>query len=274
MRVARLLDGTASDILPLEKALISLAQKTCEQPALLKPADLEPLRAIVGDDAFDYTLVVGSFHFINRIADLLDVPTEALPKTLRRFELVRRLSVRFASFLMARMDLATRHYPVSFKEAVENIRPHLNKFTERELDNEFQSLRSRPKLIEALQLALEERDIRCSLDRETLANLHFVVEKSLPANINEADGIHDRPEDPVENFAFVGTRYAYRTTSDMIEALRHEGYDDLAILDLAIAVAEANQWARIHRLFDLNPSLYYLDPGGISFSSTRNGAHQ
>ena len=59
----------------------------------------------------------------------------------------------------------------------------------------------------------------------------------------------------------MGTRYAYRTTPDMIEALRQEGFDDIGILDLAIAVAEANQWARIHRLLNLNPKLYYLDPG-------------
>jgi hypothetical protein len=60
--------------------------------------------------------------------------------------------------------------------------------------------------------------------------------------------------------AFVGTRYAYRTTVDMIDALRQKGYDDTGILDLAIAVAEANQWARIHRLLDLDPAIFYLNP--------------
>jgi alkylhydroperoxidase family enzyme len=128
-------------------------------------------------------------------------------------------------------------------------------------DKELQPLQSRPKMIEALQLALEERDVRSSLDRETLARIHRVVEEGLPANIDEAEGFHDRPEDSVESFAFVGTRYAYRTTTDMIEALRQEGYDDIGILDLAIAVAEANQWARLYRLLNLNPKLYYLSPG-------------
>jgi alkylhydroperoxidase family enzyme len=237
-----------------------LVKKTFVQPALLTASDLEPLREIVGDDALDYTLVVGSFHFINRIADLLDVPVEVLPKPLRRFEALRRFSVRLGSLLMARMDLANRAYTVSYKEALENIRPLLERSMGSALDKELHPLQPRPKMIEALQLALEERDVRSSLDRETLAKIHRVVEEGLPANINESEGFHDRPEDPVESFAFVGTRYAYRTTTDMIEALRQEGYDDIGILDLAIAVAEANQWARVQRLLGLDPALYYISP--------------
>ncbi|MHC4424394.1 MAG: hypothetical protein ACYSWR_06990 [Planctomycetota bacterium] len=192
------------------------------------------------------------------MADLLDVPAEALPKPLRRFEVLRRFSVRIGSFLMARMDLANREYPVSYKEALENIRPLLELSMGSALDNELLPLKSRPKMIEALQLALEERDTRSGLDRITLAKIHRVVEEGLPANINEAEGFHDCPEDPIERFAFVGTRYAYRTTTDMIKTLRQEGYDDIGILDLAIAVAEANQWARIHRLLGLDPALFYI----------------
>ena len=53
----------------------------------------------------------------------------------------------------------------------------------------------------------------------------------------------------------MGTRYAYRATKEMIDMLRQQGYDDLRILDLAIAVADANMWTRIYRLFGLNPNL-------------------
>jgi hypothetical protein len=49
---------------------------------------------------------MGSFHFVNRIADLLGVPPETLPRTLRRFEFLRRLAIRLGSVLMAKMDLA------------------------------------------------------------------------------------------------------------------------------------------------------------------------
>jgi len=82
-----------------------------------------------------------------------------------------------------------------------------------------------------------------------------------PASVIDAQGLHPVPDDPIEAFAFVGTRYAYRTTKRMIKGLRQIGYDDLGILDLAIAVADANLWARIYRLADLKPELFYLNPG-------------
>jgi hypothetical protein len=86
------------------------------------------------------------------------------------------------------------------------------------------------------------------------------VEKALPATVIDAQGIHPIPDDPIEAFAFVGTRYAFRTTKQMIDGLRQKGYDDLGILDLAIAVADANLWARMYRLVGLKPELFYLDP--------------
>jgi alkylhydroperoxidase family enzyme len=46
----------------------------------------------------------------------------------------------------------------------------------------------------------------------------------------------------------------------MIQALRTQGLDDLRILDLAIAVADANQWARLRRLVGLPPGLFTPSP--------------
>jgi hypothetical protein len=43
---------------------------------------------------------------------------------------------------------------------------------------------------------------------------------------------------------------------EMIDRLRQKGYDDTGILDLAIAVADANMWTRIYRLFGLDAGLY------------------
>jgi hypothetical protein len=85
-----------------------------------------------------------------------------------------------------------------------------------------------------------------------------VVEAALPRSAKDAAGFHARPQDPVDAFAFVGTRYAYRTTPELIAALRRGGHDDLAILDLAIAVADGNQWARLHRLAGLPSTLLLL----------------
>ena len=235
-----------------------LAKKAYERPARLVPSDLDPLRALAGDGALDYLLVIAAFHFVNRIADLLDVDPEAIPERLRRFESLRRLAVRLASLWMAKMDLASRVYPLTYEEALTKFGPLCERATGRPTGDAFAPLRSRPKLIEAVLLALEERDARSSLDRQTLARVHGAVEAALPASIDDIEGLHPRPSDPVEAFAFVGTRYAYRASADMIDALRRRGYDDLRILDLAIAIADANQWARLHRLAGLAPDLYYL----------------
>ncbi|MBW1865425.1 MAG: hypothetical protein JRI64_07325 [Deltaproteobacteria bacterium] len=235
-----------------------LVRKNFEQPALLEPSDLQPVRKIVGECAIDYTLIIGGFHFINRIADLLDVSPEALPRPLRKFEFLRRLTVRMASFMMARMDLDNREFQTSYEDALRDLTPVFKQALGKDPGDEFESVRPRPKLIEVFQLSMEERDVRSSLDHETVARVHRTVEKALPRGIDETEGFHERPGDPVEAFAFVGTRYAYRTSSAMINALRQEGFDDEGIMDLAIAVAEANQWARIHRLLGLKPELFFF----------------
>jgi alkylhydroperoxidase family enzyme len=244
----------APDASPLEAALVELVRKAHEIPARLSPGDLDGLRALVGAAALDYALVVAAFHFINRVADLLHVDAELLPERLRRFDLLRRVTVRAASFVMARMDLAPRVYPATYAEAVARF----TRATGRVPGDALVPLASRPKLVEAIELALVERDVHSSLDRATLARVHRAVEAALPARPEEATGFHARPPDPVEAFAFVGTRYAARTTPEMIDALRRTGRDDLGILDLAIAVADANQWARLHRLAGLPPDFFYV----------------
>jgi hypothetical protein len=235
--------------------LVELCRKSCEAPKLLSPADLEPVRSLVGDGALEYMFVVGGFHFINRIADLLDVDPEALPAGLRRFEFLRRVGVRVASLLFRNWDLQPRSYEKTYAQALADMGPVFARATGRTLTDDFDPLRSRPQLIEALRLTLEERDERSGLSRETLVSVQRVVEDALPAGPEDVRGLHRRPDDPVEAFAFVGTRYAYRATREMIAALRGLGYGDLDILDLAIAIADANQWARMHRLLGLSPEI-------------------
>ncbi len=255
-----MISGLPANVTPLERELIALIKKNFEIPARLKPSDLDALRKIVGDDVHDYVLVIASFHFVNRIADLLDVPLEGLPKPLRRIKFLRRLTLRVAGFLLSKMDLANREYLLSYDHAMINLRSSLVSTSERELESALAVFKPRPKLVEVFQLLLAERDSRSSLDRKVLAKIHAAVEKALPATVIDAQGIHPVPDDPIEAFAFVGTRYAFRTTKQMIDGLRQEGYDDLGILDLAIAVADANLWARIYRLVGLKPELFYLNP--------------
>ena len=252
--MAPLVSGVAGDATPLERALVDLVRQAHDAPALLTSADLDPLRAIAGDDALDYLLVLCAFHFITRIADLLAVPPEVLPPALRRVEMVRRIGVWMTSLLLRRMDLANRPDRASFDDARARIEALLG----RPLGQALEPLRGRPKVIESIGLALEERDRGSSLDRAALAHVHRTVEAALPRSAEDATGFHARPADPVDGFAFVGTRYAQRTTPESIAALRRAGYDDLGILDLAIAVADANQWARMFRLAGLPPSLFLL----------------
>ena len=253
--MAPLLASAQPDATPIEGALVRLVRRAHEEPATLTPADLGPLRAVVGDAVLDYVLVLCAFHFINRIADLLAVPPEALPRALRRFEPLRRLGVRVTSALLGRMDLANRPYPTSFEEA----RSRFEAVRGGPVGDALEPLRSRPALVESLALAMEERRRVTSLDADTLARVDRAVEAALPRSSGDATGFHARPADPLEAFAFVGTRYANRTTEAQITALRRAGYDDLGILDLAIAVADANQWARMHRLAGVPAELLWLD---------------
>ena len=252
------MNGTADDITPFENELIGLIRRTCEQPALLEPGDLDPLKRMVGASALDYALVTVSFHFINRISDMLGIVTEFLPVSLRRFEFLRRWSVRMMGLFMSSMDLSNREYGMTYEQTVDRISTSFERSTGRPIGNEFESLQERPQLIEAIQLVLEERDERSGLDQAVMATVHRTVENALPRSPEDVSGVHSRPGNPIEDFAFVGTRYAYRTTKAMIEDLRSAGFDDLSILDLATSVADANQWARLHRLLGLPPEIFYL----------------
>ncbi|HXC51338.1 MAG TPA: hypothetical protein VN634_10675 [Candidatus Limnocylindrales bacterium] len=226
-----------------------LVRRSFEAPALLSEADLDPLREAAGDSALTYACVLGAFHYINRIADLLHVDSEFLPESALRFGSVRRIGVFFATRLLRRMDLRNRHYTGSFETECDRIARRAEKDVD-VLARELAALRPRPWLIEVLRLSLEERE-RALLETEEVARVHALVEEFLPRNAGEAEGFHPRPDDALEAFVFVGTRYAARTTPDMITALRRQGASELRILDLAHTVADANQWARVRRLLGL-----------------------
>jgi len=228
-----------------------LIRRCFESPAGLTTVDLEPVRAVSGDSALTWTLVIGAFHYINRIADLLHVDSEFLPEPLLRFPMLRRAGVFLGSKLLASMDLTNRRFEDSFESACRKMAPVFLRASGREPRDDLEPLRARPQLVEVLRHSLEERDERSLLSRQECARVHALVEQALPRGIDEAEGFHPRPQDPVEAFIFVGTRYPARTTPAMIAALAAAGYDDLRILDLAHAIADANQWARVHRLLGL-----------------------
>lgn len=252
------MDDRVSDVTPFEHAIVELTRKATSAPKLLCPSDLDALRALKGDGAVDYVLVLGAFHFINRIADLLEVPPEGLPASLRRIEFLRRVFVRVAARLFRSMDLENRRFGRSFDEVFADVAAAQERAG---TDGDLGTLgvfRSRPHGLEVLRWALEERTDRSTLGADVLTRVHATVEEALPAGPDDAFGFHPRPSDPIDAFAFVGTRYAARTTQEMVDALRVAGMSDVEVMDLAIAIADANQWARMSRLLGLDPALYYL----------------
>jgi hypothetical protein len=150
------------------------------------------------------------------------------------------------------MDLANRRSAQGYEEACAAVAPLLASGLD--AATAFAPLRPKPWLVEVLRHSLEEQD-RSLLGRSGTARIHDLVEEALPKTAEDATGFHPRPQGALEAFVFVGTRHASRTTREMLDDLRREGFDDLRILDLAHAVADANQWARMHRLLGLPRAL-------------------
>jgi alkylhydroperoxidase family enzyme len=173
-----------------------------------------------------------------------------LPRALRGVAPLRRLSLRATTLVLRRMDLAVRPYGTTFADACTRLEAAGGAAAA------LEPLRTRPQLVEWLALGVEERSHPGALDRATRARVQRAVAAALPRGAEEADGPHARSPEPVEAFAVLGTRYAHRATAADVAALRRVGHDDRAILELAIEIADANQWARLHRLAGIPADAY------------------
>lgn len=251
-----MLDGDAKEPDALELAFIELVGKAYRAPKKLCPGDLDDLRSLVGDSAVTYAFVVCQFHFVNRMADLLHIDADGIPESVRVLGPMRRITVQFLGAVFSKIfKMENRNYDRSFVQVVDEflaLHPNSEATIQRE---DLAPLESRPHIIEILSSSIRERDEYSSLEKGVASKIHALVEEYLPDNEEDSTGLHKRPEDPVDAFIFVGTRYAQRTTPPMIDALRKAGYDDLGVLDLAIAISDANMWVRLHRLLGLKSSL-------------------
>ncbi len=251
-----MLNGDAEEPDALELALVELVGKAYRTPKELCPDDLEDLRALVGDGAVTYAFVLCQFHFVNRMADLLHIDADGIPESVRVLGPIRKITVQFVSAVFSKIfNLENRIYDRSFVQVVDEFLAQLPSSAATIQREDLAPLESRPHIIEILSSSVKEREQYSSLRKGVVRKIHALVEENLPDSEEDSTGFHERPEDPVEAFVFVGTRYAQRTTLAMIDALREAGYDDLGILDLAIAISDANMWVRFHRLLGLKPAL-------------------
>lgn len=243
-RVDRIADGEMplDELVPGERAIAVLAKKSVRAPRHLSPADLTAVAAAYGvGGAMEITAVVSSFHFVNRIAELVGIQSE-LPIVQRRWRWLRRLGVRLQGIGLRRMfDLRPRETTIDAATALAEVER-----VEGPLPAGFRQVLQAPNVAASLLNQLRGREV---VDADLLARVAAGVVAALPASDDEVEGFHPRPSDPVDALVFVGTRYAYRTTDEMVEAIRNRyGFGDLELTDLFFAIAATNARERMHRL--------------------------
>ena len=93
------------------------------------------------------------------------------------------------------------------------------------------------------------------LDPSMHEQVSRAVAEALPSCDEEATGFHARPPDPIDALAFVGTRYAVRTTDALVSAVRDKyGYAEPELTDLFYAISMRNGIERMNRLLAEPPA--------------------
>src|SRR5436190_18891695 len=88
-----------ADLTPAERAIETLVRKSVRMPGQLAPADLEPLFRLFGvGGTFELVGMLGFFHFINRIADLVGIRND-LPLIHPRWRLARILAMLMVAWM-------------------------------------------------------------------------------------------------------------------------------------------------------------------------------
>lgn len=222
--------------------LYDLAQKALLAPALLEPGDLAEAVTVYGRrGALELTAILGSFHFINRIADLVGIQSD-LPMVQPRWAWLRRLGVRAQGWAMGRfLDMSHQASDIDAVACLEEAQQVLGP-----LPAGYAQLTEAPPVAAFLTTvsAVSQRIDPAIFDAVTPA-----VAAALPHGEDEATGFHESPSDPIEALAFVGTRYPVRTTDAMVDAMRRKtGYGDPEILDLFYSISMRNALERMNRL--------------------------
>lgn len=249
-RVEAIAEGAAppDDFDAGERAIAELVHRSVIAPARLAPEDLRPVTAAYGaPGAVEIVAVLTSFHFINRVADLVGIRSD-LPLVQPWFGALRRLGVRMQAGLMRRaVDLSNRSVEVDADAALREAERWLGP-----LPPGAESIRAVPNVAGFLTTVTA---VVRELDPGMVEQVSAVVADALPGSEEEATGFHPRPTDPLDALAFVGTRYAVRTTDRMVAAVREKyGYGDAELTDLFYAISMRNGIERMTRLLAEPPA--------------------
>ena len=240
---------SAAAVGPDAVAMEPLARKSVWAPAALEPADLRPLLERWGvPGTMELVTVLGSFHFINRIADLVDVDAD-LPLVQRRWRWLRGAGVWLQGRMMRLMvDLANRPADVD----ADDLLADLGRLRGSALPAGYDAYRQAPSAVASLHCTARSLP---SFDPDMIARVTSAVAAALPADESESTGFHPRPDDPLDALCFVATRYVVRTTDEMVEAVRRAyGWDDARLTDLFYVISYRNAVERLDRLLATLPA--------------------
>jgi len=230
-----------------ERAIAALVHQSVRAPARLDPASLRPVVAAYGvGGALEIVAVVALFHFVNRVADLVGIRSD-LPLVQPRWRWLRQVGVRLQAIMMRRvMDLSNCPVEIDVSQALAEVETVFGP-----LPPGYRAVAEAPNVAGFLKVVA---GVVRGLESTMLERVTRVVAGALPASDNEATGFHPRPADPMDALAFVGTRYAVRTTDAMVDAVRARyGYGDAELTDLFYAIAMRNGLERMHRLLAAPP---------------------
>ena len=225
-----------------ERAIEALVQKSCVSPALLEPADLAPLIELLElGGALEIVSMLGSFHYITRMTDLVGIQAWLDPLRKRP---------RWILALARRLQATLARWGMDFSNQVVEID------VAAEL-SEIERLRGEPlpagyeAMFEAPVLAAYTRAMMSglpTLDPDMLDQVTRTVAACLPSHEAEATDELPLPLEPLDALAFVGTHFAHRTTTDLDAVRRRYAWSDAELSDVFYAIATRNTLERFDRL--------------------------